>query len=107
MRFVIVSIIAALGITLAACGGGSALTVHGTVTPSSGASSVFGPGMNATSYAGCSTTRPAPGTQATVTDSSGKVIGNGTLGLWSHHCQGFGGDGLFVCHALHDQGCPQ
>lgn len=66
-------------------GGASAVTVNGTVTPSSssGVSSVFGHGINATTYAGCKKASPAPGTQITVTDPSGKVIGTGTLGQWA------------------------
>jgi hypothetical protein len=65
-------------------GGGSAVTVNGTVTPSSssGVSLVFGAGINATTYAGCAKASPAPGAQITVTDPSGKVIGTGTLGRW-------------------------
>jgi hypothetical protein len=64
-------------------GGASAVTVNGTVNPSSGVAVVFGPGINATTYAGCAKASPAPGTQIKVTDPSGKVIGTGTLGRWT------------------------
>lgn len=65
-------------------GGAPAATVNGTVTPSSpsGVTAVFGRGINATTYAGCAKASPAPGTQITVIDPSGKVIGTGTLGRW-------------------------
>jgi hypothetical protein len=64
--------------------GASAVNVNGMVNPSSssGVATVFGAGINATTYAGCAKARPAPGTQITVTDPSGKVIGTGTLGRW-------------------------
>ena len=73
----------------------SAVTITGTVTPSSASSSVFGNGMNATSYAACAVTSPKPGTQVTVTDPSGKGIGTTTLGLWDNtHATA---SGLTVC----------
>jgi hypothetical protein len=72
----------ALGVT--ACGGTSPpVTIHGQVAPSSTVASVF-PGATANSYAACSEANPAPGTQVTVTDPSGKVLGSATLGLWGH-----------------------
>lgn len=64
-------------------GGASAVTVNGTVTPSSGASSVFGSGITATTYAECALASPKPGTQITITSPSGQVIGTGTLGVWA------------------------
>ncbi len=68
----------------AACGGGSSsIAIHGTLTPSLGLSSASGPGVNASTYAGCRSASPVPGTQVTVTDSGGTVIGTATLGLWS------------------------
>ena len=44
----------------------------------------FGLGGDVQAYAECSEDDPKPGTQVIVTDPSGKVIGNGSLGLWSH-----------------------
>ena len=77
-------VIAAAALVAAACGGGSSsVTIHGTLTPSSGLSSVSGPGVNAFSYAGCRSASPVPGTQVTVTGPGGTVIGTATLGLWS------------------------
>jgi len=77
-------VIAAAALVAAACGGGSSsVTIHGTLTPSSGLSSVSRPGVNASSYAGCRSASPAPGTQVTVTGPGGTVIGTATLGLWS------------------------
>ena len=85
-------------LVVAACGGGSsAVTIHGTVTPSSGVSAVFGAGMNANSYTSCSSASPAPGTQVSVTDPSGKVIGTGTLGLWSHASVKISGTTVYSC----------
>lgn len=59
----------------------SSKTVHGTFTPTSESLSLFG---GVTDYALCSEANPAPGSQVTVMDSSGKVIGTGVLGPWSH-----------------------
>jgi hypothetical protein len=82
---------------LAACGGPGTVTVHGTVTPNSASAGVFGPGMTSTSYAGCATANPAPGTQVTVTDSSGKVLGVGTLGAWSAATRTVSGVTIYPC----------
>jgi hypothetical protein len=77
-------VIAAAALVATTCGGGSSsVTIHGTLTPSSGLSSVSGPGVNASSYAGCRSASPVPGTQVTVTRPGGTVIGTATLGLWS------------------------
>ena len=78
-------------------GGASAVTIKGTVTPSSGASSVFGAGVNATTYAGCAAASPMPGTQITVTDPSGKVIGTGTLGVWADSSVTTSGLTVYLC----------
>ena len=76
-------VIAAAALVATTCGGGSSsVTIHGTLTPSSGLSSVSGPGVNASSYAGCRSASPVPGTQVTVTGPGGTVIGTATLGLW-------------------------
>jgi hypothetical protein len=76
-------VIAAAALVAAACGGGSlSVTIHGTLTPSV-LSSVSGRDVNASSYAGCRSASPAPGTQVTVTGPDGTVIGTATLGLWS------------------------
>lgn len=74
--------VVALGLAEAACGGASTSTVHGTVSPT-GPGSALGMGGDATSFADCSLDSPMPGDQITVTDPSGKVIGNATLGVWS------------------------
>lgn len=89
-------------IVVAAAGcssGASAVTVNGTVTPSSasGVSLVFGPGINATTYAGCKKASPAPGTQITVTDPSGNVIGTGTLGQWADTSMTAQGLKVYAC----------
>ncbi len=77
-------VIAAAALVATTCGGGSSsVTIHGTLTPSSGLSSVSGPGVNASSYADCRSASPVPGTQVTVTGPGGTVIGTATLGLWS------------------------
>lgn len=78
-------------------GGASTVTIKGTVTPSSGASAVFGAGMNATTYAGCAAASPAPGTQITVTDPSGKVIGTGALGIWTDASVTASGVTIYPC----------
>lgn len=76
--------VAATVLSLTACGSSSPpVTIHGQVSPSSTVASVF-PGATASSYAGCSEANPAPGTQVTVADPSGKVLGSATLGLWTH-----------------------
>lgn len=71
-----------VGLGLTACGGGSTSTIHGTVAPSSTTASVLG--ITADTYSGCAGASPQPGTQVTVIDPSEKVIGNATLGTWSH-----------------------
>ena len=90
---VLIAVIAAVKLA----GGSSAATITGTVTPSSAASSVFGSGINATSYAECAVTSPKPGTQVTVTSPSGQVIGTGTLGLWSHSSVTASGLTVYLC----------
>lgn len=90
-------VIASITGALAACDGPGVVTVHGTVTPSSASASVFGPGMTSTSYAGCSAATPTPGTQVTVTDSSGKVLGVGTLGAWSSATASVSGTTIYPC----------
>jgi hypothetical protein len=84
---------------LAACGSSTPppVTVHGTVTPSSGSSSVFGQGMNSTSYVGCAAASPAPGTQVTVSSPSGTVIGTGTLGVWNPNNTTVSGTTIYTC----------
>jgi hypothetical protein len=75
---------AASALSVTACGGGPPPeTVHGQVAPSSAVANVFS-GVTANSYAQCSEATPAPGTQVTVTNPSGKVLGSAVLGLWSH-----------------------
>lgn len=91
------AVIGALILMVASCGGSSSVTIHGTLTPSSGASGVFGAGMTATTYGLCATANPTPGTQVTVTDSSGKVIGTGELGLWKHDHSSIGGTTIYQC----------
>jgi hypothetical protein len=78
-------------------GGASAVTVNGTVTPSSGASSVFGSGITATTYAECALASPKPGTQITITSPSGQVIGTGTLGLWADSSVTASGVTVYQC----------
>ncbi len=41
--------------------------------------------------------KPKPGTQVVVTDPSGKVIGTGTLGAWSHEHMKIGGTTVYSC----------
>jgi hypothetical protein len=53
--------------------------------------------MNATSYATCAASSPEPGTQVTVTDPSGAVIGTGTLGLWNHDSTTVSGTTIYPC----------
>ena len=96
IKLAAVAVIASAGFAATACGAGS-VTIHGSVTPSSSASSVFGSGMTATSYAQCGTASPAPGDQVTVTDPSGKVIGTGTLGVWSRGSTTVSGTIIYPC----------
>lgn len=96
IQFAAVSLLAVACFAVAACGS-SSVTIRGTVTPSSNSSSVFGPGMTATSYAACSLASPAPGSQVTVTDPSGKVIGTGTLGFWSNANTTVSGTTVYPC----------
>jgi hypothetical protein len=72
-------------------------TIHGTVTPSSEVSSVFGSEATASSYAGCAGASPAPGAQVTVTSPSGEVIGTATLGTWRHDHADLGGTTVYAC----------
>ena len=91
-----ISLAATLAMGLAACGGSSTSTVHGQVTPT-GPSNVLGLGGDEQTYTECVNDTPKPGTQITVTDPSGKVIGNATLGLWSHATTFTGGLTNFTC----------
>jgi hypothetical protein len=76
--------LAAVALALTACGSTSTVTVHGTVQPySTGDSLTDGLGY-AQTYSECSIGNPAPGTQVTVTDPTGKVIGSPALGLWQN-----------------------
>jgi hypothetical protein len=87
---------AALGLT--ACGGGAATTtIHGQVEPSGGALASVGGGGLAQTYSECAEDTPAPGDQVTVTDPSGKVIGTGTLGAWSHATTTASGVTMYPC----------
>ena len=92
---------AAVGLLLTTAGCGSSapppVTIRGTVTPSSGSSSVFGTGMNSTSYAGCTASSPAPATQVTVSSPSGTVIGTGTLGAWNPDNATVSGTTIYRC----------
>ncbi len=92
--FPAISLVAILA--LAACGGSSTSTIHGQVTPN-GPSSALGLGGDQQTYTECVNDTPKPGDQITVTDASGKVIGNATLGLWSHAKTSAGGLTLFTC----------
>lgn len=87
---------ATVALMAAGCGGNSTITIHGTLAPSSGVSSVF-PGVVSTTYGGCMAASPAPGTQVTVTDPSGKVIGSGTLGMPSNTHSQVGGTTTYTC----------
>jgi hypothetical protein len=77
--------------------GTSKVTVHGTVTPLSGPSSVSGSGFTAKTYAGCALARPRPGTLITITSLSGQVIGTGTLGEWAHSAVTASGATVYQC----------
>src|SRR5450759_1182940 len=79
---VFASALAASGIALAACGGSSTATIHGQLNPT-GSGSILGVGGDAVGHGACATDTPKPGSQITITDASGKVIGNTTLGTWS------------------------
>jgi hypothetical protein len=48
-------------------------------------------------YGECSSDTPSPGVQVVVTDPSGKVIGTGTLGPWSHQTATASGLTMFPC----------
>jgi hypothetical protein len=76
------SVLAGAEIALAACGGSSTATIHGQLNPT-GSGSILGVGGDAVGYGACAADTPKPGDQLTVTDASGKVIGNTTLGTWS------------------------
>ena len=86
-----------LGLAMAGCGGGSTSTVNGQVTPS-GSASALGLGGDTQAYTECSNDTPTPGTQVTVTDPGGKVIGNASLGLWSHATISQSGLTLYTCN---------
>ena len=84
-------------LTLAACSSSpSTSTVHGRVTPN-GSASTLGLGGDVQAYAECSEDMPAPGGQVTITDPSGKVIGNADLGPWSHRTIRTAGLTLYPC----------
>ena len=89
--------LAAGALVLAACGGTSTSTIHGQVSPN-GSASALGLGGDAQAYSECSEDTPTPGTQVTVTDPSGKVIGTATLGLWSHATISQSGLTLYTCN---------
>lgn len=78
-------------------GGASTVTIKGTVTPASAASSVFGSGINATSYAECAVANPKPGTQVTVSSPSGQVIGTSALGIWADSSVTTSGVTIYLC----------
>jgi hypothetical protein len=78
---------------LAACGGGGTSTIRGQVEPGGGPIS----GGLETNYGFCTEDSPGPGAQITVTDPSGKVIGTGTLGLWSHRTATASGLTMYPC----------
>jgi hypothetical protein len=80
---------------LSACGGTSAVTIHGQIEPDGGAASISG-GL-AMTYADCSSDSPAPGSQVTVSDPAGKVIGTATLGHWSHRTATASGLTMYPC----------
>jgi hypothetical protein len=77
--------------------GASPVTVDGTVTPLSGASSASGSGFAARTYARCALASPKPGTQITITTVSGQVIGTGTLGEWAHSTVTVAGVSVYRC----------
>lgn len=80
---------------LAACGSSAApATIRGTFTPAGEAASLFG---GVAQYGACASETPAPGTQITVADPSGKVIGTGTLGTWSRASVKASGLTLYTC----------
>ena len=85
-----------LAVTAAACSSPATSTVHGTVTPN-GSASTLGLGGDVQIYAECAEDTPKPGDQVTVTDPSGKVIGNASLGLWSHRTIRTAGLTLYPC----------
>jgi hypothetical protein len=83
---------------VAGCGGSPAtVTIHGQVEPGGGAlSSVGGNGLEM-NYGACSGDTPTPGAQVVVADPSGKVIGTGTLGTWSHKTATASGLTMYPC----------
>jgi len=91
--------VAALGALSAGCGGGTPanITVHGQVEPGGGTLASVGGGGLEMNYSGCASDQPTPGTQITVVDASGKVIGNSTLGTWSHKTATSGGLTMYPC----------
>lgn len=97
---IIAGVLAALVVVLVAFGvthhsGKTATyTAHGTFTPTSEAASMFG---GVTEYAYCSSETPAPGTQVTVKDPSGKVLGVGSLGPWSQQSTTVSGLVMYSC----------
>jgi hypothetical protein len=91
---------AALGaaaLALAACSSSpSTSIVHGTVAPN-GSASTLGLAGDAQQYSECALDTPKPSSQVTVTDPSGKVIGNAGLSLWSHQTIRTDGLTLYPC----------
>jgi hypothetical protein len=90
-------VLAVMAMLAAGCGGNTPapanITVHGQVEPGS---ATLTSGLEK-SYSGCASDRPTPGTQITVVDASGKVIGNSTLGTWSHKAVSSGGLTIYPC----------
>jgi hypothetical protein len=86
---------ASAAVVLSACGGTSAVTIHGQIEPGGSAASISG-GL-AMTYAECSSDSPAPGSQLTVSDPDGKVIGTATLGTWSHKTATASGLTMYPC----------
>ena len=97
LRALAVAAVLVLAVAVAACGSGSpSVTIRGHIAPN-GPSSILGVAGDQTSYADCSVDSPSPGTQVTVTDPSGKVIGTAALGTWSTTRVSAAGLTLYTC----------
>lgn len=96
LRGIAVALVVAATATLSACGN-STVTVHGQVEPGGGALASMGADGLAQTYSGCSDDTPSPGSQVTVTNPSGKVIGSATLGTWSHRTVTADGLTMYPC----------
>ena len=86
------AVVVAIVLVVVLSGGSPDVTIRGNVSPGGGA---FG-GL-AMSYSECSETSPSPGSQVTVSNPGGAVIGSATLGTWSPMTATADGVTMYAC----------